>query len=46
MTAQERLAPGKYALSIDDYVMLAAAGVFADRKTELIEGDVIVLAPE
>ena len=46
MTAQERLAPGKYALSVDDYVMLAAAGVFADRKTELIEGDVIVLAPE
>ena len=46
MTAQERLAPGKYALSVDDYVMLATAGVFADKKTELIEGDVIVMAPE
>jgi Uma2 family endonuclease len=46
MTLQERLSPGKYALRVADYAMLGEAGVFGDRRTELIEGDVIVMAPE
>lgn len=46
MTLQERLSPGKYKLRVDDYVRLAEAGTFGDHRTELIEGDVIVMAPE
>ncbi len=46
MALLERLTPGKYALRVDDYVMLAAAGAFGEEKTELIDGDVIVMAPE
>ena len=46
MTLQERLPPGKYALRVADYAMLGEAGIFGDRRTELIEGDVIVMAPE
>jgi Uma2 family endonuclease len=46
MTLQERLPPGKYRLRVDDYVRLAEAGAFGDQRTELIEGDVIVMAPE
>jgi hypothetical protein len=46
MTLQERLPPGKYRLSVDDFARLAETGVFGDQRTELIEGDVIVMAPE
>ncbi len=46
MTVQERPSPGKYALRVADYAMLGEAGAFGDRRTELIEGDVIVVAPE
>lgn len=46
MTLHRRLPAGKYALSVDDYVMLADAGAFGEEKTELIDGDVIVMAPE
>lgn len=46
MTLQERLPPGKYRLSVDDFERLAETGVFGDQRTELIEGDVIVMAPE
>jgi Uma2 family endonuclease len=46
MTLQERLSPGKYALRVADYAMLGDAGIFGDLRTELIEGDVIVMAPE
>lgn len=45
MTAHERL-PGKYDLRVADYAMLAEAGAFGDRRTELIDGDVIVTTPE
>ena len=46
MMLHKRLPAGKYALSVDDYIMLADAGVFGEEKTELIDGDVIVMAPE
>ena len=46
MTLQERLSPGKYKLRVEDYELLADAGAFGNRRTELIEGDVIVMAPE
>lgn len=38
--------PGKYRLSVGDYAALAAAGAFGDRRTELIGGEVFVMAPE
>lgn len=46
MTLQERLAPGKYRLNVDDYARLGEAGVFGDAATELIGGEVIVMSPE
>ena len=46
MTVQERLRPGKYRLRLDDYERLSDAGVFSGHRTELIEGDVIVMSPQ
>lgn len=46
MTLQERLPPGKYRLRVEDYERLAEAGAFGDQRTELIEGDVIVMSPQ
>ncbi|MBX9859734.1 MAG: Uma2 family endonuclease [Sphingomonas sp.] len=46
MTLHDRPQPGKYRLTIDDYVALAASGAFGDARTELIDGEVIVMAPE
>ena len=46
MTLHERLAPGKYRLRSDDYRLLAEAGAFGGQRTELIEGDVIVMSPQ
>ncbi len=45
MTVQERLRPGKYRLTVDDYLRLAADGTFGDRRTELIEGDIWIMSP-
>ncbi len=46
MTLQERLSPGKYKLRVDDYGLLAEAGAFEGRRTELIDGEVIVMPPQ
>lgn len=45
MTAQQVHLPGKYQLRVEDYTCLADAGTFSDAKTELIEGDIIVVSP-
>ncbi|MDR6788008.1 Uma2 family endonuclease [Sphingomonas sp. BE138] len=45
MTVQERLRPGKYRLTVEDYLRLAADGTFGDRRTELIEGDIWIMSP-
>ena len=46
MTAEHRLSPGKYRLQVADYELLVEAGVFSGHKTELIEGEVIVVSPK
>ena len=46
MTVQERLSPGKYKLRVEDYELLAEAGAFGDQRTELIDGEVIVMPPQ
>lgn len=45
MTVQERLRPGKYRLTVEDYLRLAADGTFGDRRTELIGGDIWIMSP-
>ncbi len=37
---------GKYKLRVDDYLLLDGTGVFKGEKTELIDGDIIVMSPE
>lgn len=46
MTLQERLAPGKYKLTVEDYARLGEVGAFGDAHTELIDGEIIVMSPE
>lgn len=46
MSVQERLSPGRYKLRVEDYALLADAGAFEGRRTELIDGDVIVMPPQ
>ena len=46
MTYERPLSPGKYALQVADYLLLADAGAFGDSRTELIGGDVIVMSPQ
>src|SRR3954467_15472689 len=47
MTAQEHLRPpGKYRLRVADYLTLVESGAFEGQRTELIEGDVIVMSPQ
>ena len=47
MTVQDRpIAPGKYRLRVEDYLTLDASGAFAGARTELIEGEVIVMSPQ
>ena len=46
MTVQRPLAPGKHKLRVEEYLLLADAGVFGDARTELIDGDIIVMSPE
>jgi len=38
--------PGAYRLTVSDYVTLAEAGAFGDRRTEFLEGEIIVLSPQ
>ncbi len=44
MTVQQPL-PGKYRLTVDDYLRLGDAGAFGDVRTELLEGDVFLMSP-
>ena len=46
MNAHVRLSPGKYRLTVDDYLLLDGTGAFGGRETELVDGDVIVMSPE
>jgi len=46
MNIAAALPPGKYRLRIEDYLGLAQSGSFGSARTELIEGDVIIMAPE
>ena len=46
MTIQERLRPGKYRLRVEDYQQLDEAGVFGDARTELLDGEIIVMNAE
>lgn len=47
MTVQDVLhPPGKYRLRVADYLALAEAGAFDGQRTELIDGDVIVMSPQ
>lgn len=46
MTELRRLAPGRYRLQVADYEQLAEAGAFKGSRTELIEGEVIVVSPQ
>lgn len=46
MNANARLAPGKYRLTVEDYLFLDRTGSFKGLETELVDGDVIVMSPE
>lgn len=47
MTAQDiSPPPGKYRLTVDDYLTLFEAGAFDGLRTELIEGDIIIMSPQ
>ena len=46
MTLQEHLAPGKYKLTVDDYLRLDETGVFGTHRTELLDGDIIIMNAE
>ena len=46
MTIQDRLAPGKYKLTVEDFLRLDEAGVFATHRTELLDGDIIIMNAE
>lgn len=46
MTLQDRPATAKYKLTGADYALLAAAGAFGDARTELVDGDVLLMSPQ
>jgi Uma2 family endonuclease len=47
MTAQDMLKPpSRYRLSVADYLVLHEAGAFEGMRTELIEGEIIVVSPQ
>ena len=46
MNAHALSPAGKYKLRADDYLFLDRTGVFKGGKTELIDGDIIVMSPE
>lgn len=45
MTVHQPLPPGKYRLTVDDYLRLDDAAAFGDARTELLEGDVFLMSP-
>lgn len=46
MTLQEEPPAVKYRLTVADYTLLAESGAFADKRTELIDGDVLLMSPQ
>lgn len=46
MTLQDRPAAARYKLTGADYALLAQAGTFADLRTELVDGDVLLMSPQ
>jgi Uma2 family endonuclease len=46
MTVQDRPPPGKYKLTTADFVRLDEAGVFGTDRTELLDGDIIIMNAE
>ena len=43
MTVQHRPPPGKYRLTVEDFLRLDETGVFGTDRTELLHGDVIIM---
>lgn len=46
MTVQHRPPPGKYKLTVDDFLRLDETGVFGTDRTELLDGDIIIMNAE
>jgi Uma2 family endonuclease len=46
MAVEHRPPPGKYKLTIDDFLRLDETGVFGTDRTELLDGDVIIMSAE
>lgn len=46
MVVQHRPPPGKYKLTVDDFLRLDETGVFGTDRTELLDGDVIIMNAE
>ncbi|WP_375392739.1 Uma2 family endonuclease [uncultured Sphingomonas sp.] len=46
MTVQHRPAPGKYRLTVADFLRLDETGVFGTDRTELLDGDIIIMSAE
>ena len=46
MIVHDRLPPGKYKLTVDDFVRLDKTGVFGTTRTELLDGDIIIMNAE
>lgn len=45
MTVHRPLPPGKYRLTVDDYLRLDDAAAFGEARTELLGGDVFLMSP-
>lgn len=46
MVVQHRPPPGKYRLTVDDFMHLDETGVFGTDRTELLDGDIIIMNAE
>ncbi len=46
MTVQELHAPAKYKLTLEDYLTLDRSGAFEGLRTELIDGEILVMSPQ
>ncbi|WP_174279530.1 Uma2 family endonuclease [Sphingomonas bacterium] len=46
MSVQDRPPPGKYKLTVADFLMLDETGVFGTTRTELLDGDIIIMNSE
>lgn len=46
MAVQHRAPPGKYKLTVDDFLRLDETGVFGTDRTELLDGDIIIMNAE